>query len=252
MIYPRTQKGNPHSLTLNGHVFPAASLFRFADGGGVWVKRFGWHEPKKLSPGNPIFCGHRAWDQRSETGQMLRIEERFQALANRIVGGYGALSEAECNAVTEFYALWRHRAIERQARQPDITFGRGAPADNLTHDQRECVEKNGYIVFNGRGALPGRMAAGIRIQMGIRRVALELHGAQWGVGVAREGEFVVPDHFGWAPIVPVSPSICLFAAMGDHTVLLDGVRDINRVAARMAFSTSNGYVIARDFSKCPV
>jgi hypothetical protein len=183
---------------------------------------------------------------------MLRIENRFQALADRIVGGYRSLSDTECKSVTEFYALWRHRALERQVRQPDVPFPGALPADNLTVDQREKAEKNGYIVFDADGALPGRMAAGIRIQMGIRHLALELQGAHWGVGTASTGEFVVPDHFGWAPIVPVSPSICLFAGMGDHSVLPDGVRVINRVAARVAFSASNGYIVAKDFSRCPL
>ena len=45
---------------------------------------------------------------------------------------------------------------------------------------REIVEGNGYIVANDVGAMPGRMMGGMRIQMGIRRVLLELAGARAG------------------------------------------------------------------------
>lgn len=252
MKYAKAQKGNPNRLAINQHVFPVASLRRFANGGGVWVKRMGWLKPRKLSLRDPIFCAQRGWDQRSESGYPLQIERRFQALADRIEAGYCSLNETECNTVTEFYALWRHRAFEREFRQPDVTPRVPFPGDSLTQDQREKIEKNGCIVFDARGVLPGRMAAGIRIQLGIRGVALQLQGARWGVAESVTEEFIVPNCFGSALIVPVSPNIFLLAGMGDHTALPDSVRVINRVAVKMAFSTSNGYVAARDFSKCPL
>lgn len=251
MKYAKTQKGNPRSLTLDQHVFPVASLLRFADGGSMSVLRKGWRQPKKLSPRNPIFCARRAWDQRSEHGYMRQIEGRFQALADRIVGGYRSLSEPECKIVTEFYALWRCRAIQRGKLEPDVPI-KGLPPDNISEDQREIVEGNGYIVANAVGAMPGRMMGGMRIQMGIRRMLLELSGARWGVAEANQGEFVVPDHFGWALIVPLTPRICLTAGWGDHTVLLEGVRLLNRVALSMAFSAAGGYLVAQDFSNCPL
>ena len=252
MKYTKTQKTNRHQLTIDQHVFPVASLRRFGDGHRVWVRRVGWPQTKKLSVENDIFCAHRCWDQRSESGYPLQIERRFQALADRITAGHRSLSEVESNSVTEFYALWLHRAIERQMVQPDLIPKIPLPRDSLTQDQREKIEKSGYVVFDERGRLPGRMAAGIRIQMGIRRVALQLKGEQWGVAESAKEEFLVPDCFGWARIVPVSPNICLLAGMGDHSALPDGVRVINRVAVKMAFSKSNGYVVARDFSRCPL
>ena len=131
------QKGNPHSLTRNQHVFPVASLRRLADSSGsVSVLRKGWRRPKSLLIRNPIFCARRTWDHRSEYGYMRHIESRFQALASRIVGAYRALSEPECKFVTEFYALWRHRAIQRGKSEPDVSI-RGVFPDNISEDQRE-------------------------------------------------------------------------------------------------------------------
>ena len=252
MKYVETQKGNPHFLTIKQHVFPVASLRRFADDGGeVSVLYRGRRQPEKVSPRRRGFYALRAWDQRSEAGYMRQIEDRFQALANRIVGGHRSLNESECKVVTDFYALWRHRAIARENQEPDVPI-RGFLPDNLSDDQREILEGNGYIVSNAAGAIPGRMMAGMRIQWRIRRVALELSGARWGVAEARKGEFVVPSHFGWALIVPLTPRICLTAGWGDHTVLADGVRLLNRVALSMAFAVSGGYLVAQDFSRCPL
>lgn len=100
------------------------------------VLRKGWRQPKKLSPRNPIFCVRRAWDQRSEHGYMRQIEDRFQTLANRIVGGCRSLSEPECKIVTEYYALWRYRAIQRGKLEPDVPI-RGLPHDKISEDQRD-------------------------------------------------------------------------------------------------------------------
>jgi hypothetical protein len=135
--HQKMQKGNPHSLTRNQHVFPVASLRRLADSSGsVSVLRKGWRRPKSLLIRNPIFCARRTWDHRSEYGYMRHIESRFQALASRIVGAYRALSEPECKFVTEFYALWRHRAIQRGKSEPDVSI-RGVFPDNISEDQRE-------------------------------------------------------------------------------------------------------------------
>jgi len=248
MKYQKTQKGNPYSLTVDQHVFPVASLRRFADkGGSVWVTRRGWREPKKLSPRASIFCARRAWDQRSEYGYMRHIEGRFQALADRIVAGYRSLSAPECEAVTQFYALWRYRAIQREKVEPDVTIRGFLPDRTLSEDRMEALESNGYVVANAMGAMPGRMMAGMRIQFGIRKVALDLLGVRWGVAEAFQGEFVIPDSPGTITIVPVSPDICLAADTGDHTVMPEGVRLINQ----LAISTSSSYLVARDFSKCP-
>ena len=96
--------------------------------------------------------------------------------------------------------------------------------------------------------MPSRMMAGIRIQWAIGRLVSELSGAQWGVAEAYQGEFVVPDHFGRVLVSPVSPRICLVAGVGDHVVLREGVRLINR----LVIGESSAYLVAQDFSKCPV
>jgi hypothetical protein len=195
----------------------------------VSVLRKGLRQPKKLAPQNPIFCARRAWDQRSEAGYMRHIEDRFQALADRIVDGNRSLSEPDCKVVTQFYALWRHRAIQRDTREADAPI-RGLLPENLSEDQREIIERNGYIVVDAVGAIPGRMMGGLRIQSGIGQLVSQLSGTRWGVAEASQGEFLVPDQFGQFLAVPLNPRLCLIAGTEDRTVLLDDVRLINRLA----------------------
>jgi len=125
---------------------------------------------------------------------------------------------------------------------------RGVAPDNLTDDQRERLESNGYLVSNAVAAMPGRMMAHMAIWFEIRQATLNLADIQWGIAEALEGEFLVPDHFGEYSIVPVTPRLCLVAGSGDHALLLDGVRFVNRIA----IIASSKYLVAREFSRCPI
>lgn len=124
---------------------------------------------------------------------------------------------------------------------------RGVTPDKLTDDQRENLEKNGMIVGDSIGALPGRMLAGIVIQRHIHEIVKQLKNEHWGIAVALDGEFIVPDDFGTTPIVPVTPKLCLIAGCGDVALLRHGVRELNRTA----IAASRQYLVARNFSRCP-
>jgi hypothetical protein len=91
------------------------------------------------------------------------------------------------------------------------------------------------------------MMAGISILIEIRQVVLDLAETQWGIAQALRGEFLIPDHFGAYFAVPVTPQLCLVADSSDHTLLLEGVRSVNRVA----INASSNYLVARNFSACP-
>jgi hypothetical protein len=83
MVDDKPQKGNPHRLTVNQHVYPAWSIERFADTTGkveVWLRRS--DKTFRASPDNPLFCARRTWDQRAESGYMKAIEDEFQILAD--------------------------------------------------------------------------------------------------------------------------------------------------------------------------
>src|SRR4051794_14911880 len=115
--YEEPQRGNAHRLTVNQHVFPAASIARFAgDDGRVALydlkRRTSWRPP----PDNQVFCARRVWDQRAEAGYMRAIEHAFQALAERVIADSSAeLAPEDDSAASRFFALWRSRAVYRSA-----------------------------------------------------------------------------------------------------------------------------------------
>src|ERR1700730_17538642 len=86
--FEKPRKGNPNRLTIKQHVLPAASIARFADAkGGVWVHDLIRGKRRVTHRNDVIFCAQRAWDQRSESGFMKRIEDAFQSLAEMIIAG---------------------------------------------------------------------------------------------------------------------------------------------------------------------
>jgi hypothetical protein len=95
--YEKPQKGNPHSLPIRQHVFPAASIARFTnDDGVVDLYRLSTSQVRKATPDDDIFCAKRAWDARAEFGFMKQIEDEFQLLASKVINGaLTAISAAE-------------------------------------------------------------------------------------------------------------------------------------------------------------
>lgn len=86
MLFEKPQKGNPHRITVNQHVFPRASIARFVnDNNCVSVFYIPTGKAFIVAPDNELFCAKRAWDQRAEEGYMQRIERDFQKLVKDII-----------------------------------------------------------------------------------------------------------------------------------------------------------------------
>jgi hypothetical protein len=248
MKYPKPQKGNRCELTIRQHTFPSRSLSRFTNSLGVLtVRRNGFTKVFKLKPDHPMFCARRTWDQRAERGYMKAIEDEFQTLAEQILAGLPRLNGAHHRVITRFYALWRLRTERKYAPLADLP-AKGVTPDSLTQDQQEALESTGYLFVGPDGMLPGRMLTGLTIQRGIHFVEHQLAGESWGIARAHQGEFLLPDQFGTVGVVPLSPTACLVAGTGDHTMLYSGVQHINR----LAISASREYVLARSFGKSPL
>ena len=108
----KTQKGNPHQLTLRQHCFPKRSIDRFTnEDGKVDVHLIRATKTVLLNSDNGIICAHRIWDERAESGFMKEIEDAYQDLADRVA--YGRLirrfSAKEQQIVTNMYLLWNIR-----------------------------------------------------------------------------------------------------------------------------------------------
>ena len=76
----KTRPHNPNRLS--------TSIERFADGKGyVWLHELRCDKSIRVKPHNAIFCASPAWDERTETGFMKRIDDDFQQIIGPIVEG---------------------------------------------------------------------------------------------------------------------------------------------------------------------
>ncbi|MGD1091526.1 MAG: hypothetical protein ABSB35_05970 [Bryobacteraceae bacterium] len=247
MVDGKVQKGNPHQLTINQHVHPARSIERFADSAGtveVWLRRN--NKTFRAVPDNPLFCATRTWDQRAESGYMKSIEDEFQIVADRIANGGATLTVDESVAASRFFILWQIRAQQKHNPIGDTPVTGVAP-DPLTKNQREQLEKIGGMFMNSDQMLSGRSVSGFQIFREIDRRLTRLRNANWGAVTADQGEFLLPESFGYCCQIPITPSRCLVYGHADLIIPESEVAKANRVA--LALDTD--YLIARDLTKCP-
>ena len=117
----KTRRGNPNHLTRKQHVFPLKMMEQFAESGHVSVYFLARGEVRPAKPDNPLFCARRAWDQRTESGYMKRIEDEFQSIVAPIINGTVSEVTAEQKAaVDRMYALWYRRARSRDLEEQEI------------------------------------------------------------------------------------------------------------------------------------
>jgi hypothetical protein len=209
MVDEKPQKGNSHQLTIYQHVYPARSIERFADAAGtveVWLRRN--NKTFRASPDNPLFCARRTWDQRAESGYMKAIEDEFQILADRIANGGARLTAEESLAASKFFILWQVRAERRRQPMAEAAMS-GVTPDSPTKDQRERLEKNRGAFINPDQTLSGRSVSGFHIFREIDLRLPQLTRARWGVVTAQQGEFILPESFGYCCQIPITPNCCL-------------------------------------------
>ena len=253
MKYERTQKGNPHSLILNQHVFPTKSIKRFRDACGT-VDVFLKTTSKQISlkPNDKLFCARRIWDQKSESGYMKDIEDSFQSLASKIVANQiTELGEPENRIALDFFALWELKHHHNSNPVNDTELKGIHPGGTLTKNEEEILEKNGVIFTrdkNSSATIPSRFMNGSNIQISIESRRIQMRNLKWGIVKSFDGEFIVPDNFGNTTILPVSPKIILLGNSKNLIVPKSEVIKVNR----LAIASSKTYYFARDLSNCPL
>lgn len=250
MSYEKPQKGNPHELTIKQHTFPATSINRFYDNDGlVNVYLMAQSKNIRVKSDNNLFCAMRAWDQRAEAGFMKEIEDKYQSLAEEIVSGNTKHLNANHQAViTDMFAIWNIRHFQK--RNPIAEHKIEGILDVAVHyskDEEEILEKNGITVIRPDFTISGRSNTGTHLQMNLLEVRNQMADAQWGILSAMEGEFIVPDNFSNARILPLSPTKCLFSQSLNDDIDVSEVSSINR----MAIESAEEYYFASDLSKCP-
>lgn len=250
MRYPKPQKGNPHKLTINQHIFPKASISRFAGRDGtVQVHRLSGEDDLRLTPDNAYFCARRLWDQKSEAVFMKGIEDRYQAVAKSIVAGATWTLDASATAaVTDLYLLWTLRHERYLNPLPDIRLNMDTPERELPVDTQEILEANGYAFAIQDNTIPSRFTTGIHFILEMDFERQRMAGKKWGIVKSTEGEFLVPDNFSAYSVLPLSPTIVLMEGHVDQNVDFKQVADLNA----QAISGCHRYYFAQDMARCPI
>lgn len=247
MKYEKPQKRNPHGLTVKQHTFPRASISRFAkDDGCVSVYLIKQRKEIRVKPDDQIFCAMRTWDQRAETGFMKDIEDKYQELGEDVITGkIRTITEKEKPIITDMFAIWNLRAYRKSRPIPDQPID-AIDVIDLSKDEQEFLEKHKIGVIKPNLTIPGRQIVGGKIQLNLFEIRKQMKDAQWGILRTSEGQFIVPDNFSNARILPLSPTICFFSQSDDDVISNKEVAIINK----LAIASSNEYYFANDLSRC--
>lgn len=245
----KPQKGNPHRLTTNQHVFPFASISRFvrADG-GVSVYLIKQNKRICVKPDNQIFYAKWAWDQRAEEGFMKDIEDKYQTFAEDVFTGKIKTVKKSCQSIiTDMYALWNIRSHWRQQPLNNYRLDINDVAKHYSKDEQEKLEKNHITGIRPDLTISGRHLTGSQIQNNLLNVRKQMDNARWGILRTSKDQFIVPDNFSNAIILPLSPVICFYSQSDDNVIDRNAVSDINK----LAIESSREYYFANDLSMCP-
>jgi hypothetical protein len=137
----------------------------------------------------------------------------------------------------------RFRELESQETQLN-----GISGPDLTLEQEENLESNGYMFARKHGAMPTRQLNGAVIQMRTGFYVEELPKLfkRWGIVRSDGGEFIVPD----VPchgILPITPRLILVKDTEDGMISEEQLGQVN-TAMR---SLSESYYFAHDLASCP-
>lgn len=245
----KTRPRNPNRLTVDQHVFPSKSIERFADANDrVAVHLLNRDKIIRVKPDNPLFCADRAWYQRAEAGFMKQIEDAFQEAIRPILEGKAASISAEArSAIDRMYSLWYWRARYRELESQEIDLN-GIIGSDLSLEQEENLESNGYMFARASGKMPARQMNGVTLMVRTNRYADHLANSilRWGVIRAQAAEFIVPD-MPWHGVLPLTPHLALINSSPDGLFTEESVAQFNSAMR----AGSQDYFFARDFANCP-
>jgi len=225
----KTRPGNPNKLVRRQHVFPSKSIGRFTnDRGLVSVHDLLRDKVRPVKPRDSIFCADRAWDERTERS-MKKTEDAFQILIGPIIDGTAReIRQDEKIVADKMYALWFMRAQYRELETQEIKLNM-IDGDDLTKEQEEDLEKNGYVFARKNGMMPARQLNGIQIQMRIDNFVRDLATTvnRWGVISTQAGEFIVPD-IPRHGVIPITPRLALVQSAPDGMITEVNLAEINQ------------------------
>lgn len=244
----KTRPKNPNQLTLLQHVFPTKSISRLTNTQGtVDVYDILRRRSRRAKPRDGIFCAKRAWDQRSESGYMLEIENQFQEIAEKtIVEQCGIVDVEQRRRVNRFYALWHMRARYTQLKDQETQLASNT-GDRLTLEQEENLEQDHYLFIRTGGRIPSRQLNGIWLQFKIDELARQLEETvRWGAIRPQSGEFITPD-IPRRLLIPLTPSLALIGNAPDGIITRENLAQVNHFTV----DGCRTYYMAKDLTNCP-
>lgn len=197
-------------------------------------------------PNDMTFCAQRKWDERTEKVYGKCIEDEFQKVVDRLLKDKSLVLPSENLAITKFYALWnlRYHWSKILVNDTPMKGVKGIASDPLTVDDQEQLEKNHITYITNELSFPARHMCGLQMQMEVSALVRSMADVMWGILVASEGEFIVPDNFWERRIVPITPKVC-FVAEHDSGSL--SIQDVDRINS-LAINSAKEYIFARDLT----
>ena len=229
--------------TKKQHVLPGRSIQRFCTSGKhVYVKRR-VNNIFSVPPHDQIFCAYLKWGEDMESG-IKKVEDDYQALADRIVDGYRSLEPSEHAILNQFFALISQRSRVRYLdyRDSESIFDHTTVNYNENLDELKQANEEREQSFSSRGPedkSTDRAAASFAILMGLTQAADSKD--TWGIVTTRD-RFVGSDTYHVHSIIPVSPTIYL--ARNGRDELLD--KDDTAMTNRLIVFNARSYVFSDD------
>ena len=245
----KTQRGNPHELTVRQHVYPSKSIARFQHAKTVDLFDLARNIRRPARADDLIFCADRAWNHGAEHGFMKVIEDAFQRLVDPILARtLTQFNDRETEVINEFYSLWASRAHWRRLPYQFIKPGGEdlIPRESHGIDDLELLEKHNITALRPDGSFAMRDIVSPSMRLDIDRMCESFAGLRWGVLVAEEGEFFVPD----VPthgVIPITPALALSLDNESLIIRRDEVERVNHAL----YSGVQEYMFARSLTACP-
>ncbi|WP_445769328.1 hypothetical protein [Rheinheimera sp.] len=245
MVYEKTQKTNPHQITVNQHIVPKKSIERFTSSGLVELQDLKRGITRKAAPNDEVFLCKRVWDDSTETMFMKSVEDEYQNVVEKLINGQSVSEKTKDKAVTQLFSLWYAKSLTINASKSNFLSGSVIKGDYYTKDMQEKIEAMGMAYVDEDGTIPMRLVTGVAIQIKYLELVKIYSGIRWGLVHSKETEFIVPDCFVNFAVIPVTPN---FAFIGNS---LNG--DISKLDASIINSAARGnaysFVLSRDFTK---
>lgn len=212
MHFEKTQRRNPHKLTVRQHVHSVACIERFTNKDGmVAVLRVGTSNVFRARPDNDIFVARRAWSHGLEHGLFFKVETRFQEAVAEVLDSCG---EPDHEAVTDYLIIWSLRAhLDEMSRDPLPLVG--VSASGLSLDQEEMLESKGAGFVRDGGMLPAHISRWMMVMPFYDASREQLKRIRWRLGRAPDGRHLMcADAFrgASAPAIPLDSSWALVAS----------------------------------------